>query len=1256
MAIDLSALDPREALTAIYIGYYDRAPDPEGLAFWEDVVGADGFNLVSITTLFASASETQALFPFFADPDSTTASAFITQLYQNLFNRDPDAEGLAFWTAQLEAAVAGEEGALTVGQIITSIIEGAQSVEEGGFPDETIILNKIEVGLDWTDSINAAGIEFDLEGDTGASARAIIDGVDETDASVVTARSTTDTFVAENTPGVPGSTFILEETRDGGGQGTEGNDTFEAFNGELQDGDRVDGGSGTDMLWYFNSEDGPAKAPITTSIEHVVVTNQVNDLNSSADNNVGGYSTNFGDVLAGAAPLDGTIEVDVELDAGLMNGVTRWEDYDSRADLVIEDARDQDDTDGTFTGDITVAMVSTDPGNVDFAVYFDQPVNVSQNFGTLELRVLDQEAAFGLPAPSASSTGYLTESSLIEFTFAFNGQEITVELADELGVTFGPDVSFQDLLDQIEGATQQALVDAGVTEDLGFAASLGAPVSVGVGNQFTLPMILTFDVEADTITASSDDIIVTGRDSGNNGDTPATDTFGSLSTARETTEELIRLNVELDDVGKGSTGGDALFGAMSTGRQTGDDGTSDSIGIQQFDIEVDRSSQLQTINSTNNALEVVNIAHGENDGASNTTTAADEIAGDLVVRGQASPIDQTGGTVGNPFGNSATDGPMPGAVPQHNSFGFSDVRVINAAGMTGVQADGSVGYVDITAELTEEIVEKYLDIQDGQANGEDDDVDFIYTLGAGNDEFLLQMSADALNSAGTGSREDFDLIVDGGAGNDVITTNIGGTDTTEFGFFAQAGAIKTIDEQGQDHYLLTSDNAEGWYTNAVSNVAAEFSVNGGAGADTIWTHGWGDFNIDAGTGADVVYTDNSGAVEAADRLASNIDRNLDEHDQIDYVVGGVWAFNAELVSAFPLGVTGATNDTIALATLAVPAAAVTGSVTYTISYAGASGVAGTEYVITATIPFSEMTVDATTGLVSHSEQALNQAIKNAINEDAILSNLLEAADGPGNSLIVATKTDGTHVATDLAIALGTVDVNNGAAFTAAPAFPVANTGYSAPEFVNLGSDSVAESDNTITVNGDGANDLYVLSTNDAAFAQPVVDGGLDALTDLNSASNEVLNINANFGIDTVLNFDAGAGDGVDMADDVLDFTAVTGVAANVMTTFDGTGTDVTAASADGSVDILALATVDGADGSTANGTVEAAEILALAGAGDAVASNHIYIVHDTTGDNGGEVWHVVDGTAATGDVSATEIGTINLVGTDWLAVNTDNIA
>jgi hypothetical protein len=1259
MALDLSTLTPEEAITAFYIGYYERAADPAGLAFWTDVLELTSLDLAAIASDFASQDETLDAHPFFSNPTEEAAGVFIAELYLNLFERaDVDAEGLQFWTDVLLASINGDEGALSIGEIIIQIISGAQDTAAGN--DRTTILNKIEVATSFTAAADAEGITAFAEGsDVRAQSMSIIENVTSEGSTVVAAKNAISDFFTNTgggDGGVPGEFFILEEGREVV-DGTDGNDTFEAFNDELQDGDRVNGGSGRDVLTYFNSVDGVAKSPITTGVEQFVITNQMNDLESVADNNVGGYSTSVDGFFFGS--VDETVEVDVEIDGGMMSGITRWENHDSRADVVIEDARDLDDTDGTFTGDITVAMVSTDPGNVDYAVYFDGPTNTAQNFGTIELRVLDQEAATGLPAPSASSTGYLTEASLIEFTFEYNGQSIRVELADEQGVTYGPNVTFQDLREQIEAATAEALEDAGIT-GVNAASSFGAPVSVGVGNQFTLPIILTFDVPADTITANPNNVIVLGRDSGNNN---ATDTFGALSTDRQTVEELIRLNVELDDVGKGSMGGDAMFGAMSTGRQTGDDGTSDSIGIQQFDIEVDRSSKLQTIASTNNALQVVNIANGENNGPNNTTTAADEQIGDLTVRGVANPGIEfsgdtlpagTGGTfdivndartlgaIGNTPSGITTDGPMPGAVPQHNIFGFTDVREINAATM--------VGAVDLTVGLTEEIVEKYLDIQDGQANGEADDVDFTYNLGTNNDEFFLNMSSDALNAAGTGSREDFDMSISGGAGADVITTNIG-------------EALKVIDEQGQDFYAMATENGGGsasWYTNAVSNVAAEFSVSGGAGADTIWTHGWGDFTIDGGADADVIYTDNSGAELASLRLATNIDRNLTEHDQIDYVVGGVWAFNGDNVTLGTngaLSMTGATNDEITLGQVAdvttnAPLTATSGQAVFTVSYLGASGTAGTAYTINITIPFSELTVNSTNGVVTTTEQALNQAIKAGINGDAILSNLLEAADGPGNSLLVASKTDGTHVAADLALgSTYTLSINTTTAVPQTGETFTTNAAYTTPGFINLGTASTAESDNLIKSGSDGANDLIVLSTSDTEVTTPaVVNGTLLAATDLNGASNEVIEFDNGFGRDTILNFDAagtGTPDGVNGAEDVLDFDLLFSDNSFLPTAV--VVGPITGATVNGEVTIAAE--------TTAIDTL--AEIQAIYAAADTAATTaraeELVIVFDTADDNAGAVYSVVNGTGV-GDVTVAFEGTINLIGTDWTTLGLDNFA
>ena len=171
MAIDLSTLSTREALTAIYIGYYDRAADPAGIQFWEQVVANTSLDLVAITSDFASQAETQAVHPFFADPATSSPATFITSLYQNLFNRDPDAAGLDFWSNALQDAIDGVDGAISVGQIITSIIEGAVDVE-GGTQDRTTILNKIEVGLDWTEAAEAAEIDYTTNAAAQASAKA----------------------------------------------------------------------------------------------------------------------------------------------------------------------------------------------------------------------------------------------------------------------------------------------------------------------------------------------------------------------------------------------------------------------------------------------------------------------------------------------------------------------------------------------------------------------------------------------------------------------------------------------------------------------------------------------------------------------------------------------------------------------------------------------------------------------------------------------------------------------------------------------------------------------------------------------------------------------------------------------------------------------------------------------------------------------------------------------------------------------------
>jgi VCBS repeat-containing protein len=132
----------KTSLTQLYIGYFGRAPEPEGLSFWEAAL-EDGFGLVPTAQLFATQPETLAQYPYIEAPEANDVAIFLGSVYQNLFGRTPDAAGLAFWTQQIEAG-------LPLGTAILDIIEGAAPA------DAATLSNKVDLACLWHD---LAGVE-----------------------------------------------------------------------------------------------------------------------------------------------------------------------------------------------------------------------------------------------------------------------------------------------------------------------------------------------------------------------------------------------------------------------------------------------------------------------------------------------------------------------------------------------------------------------------------------------------------------------------------------------------------------------------------------------------------------------------------------------------------------------------------------------------------------------------------------------------------------------------------------------------------------------------------------------------------------------------------------------------------------------------------------------------------------------------------------------------------------------------------------
>ncbi|WP_151704828.1 DUF4214 domain-containing protein [Nitrincola alkalilacustris] len=221
-----------------YIAYYGRPADPAGLAFWVDQLeGVEG-NLDEIIQAFANSAESQALFGTM-DPEDQ-----IDSLYQQLFNRAPDAAGKQFYV-DLLAENAGEPGFL--GKIALMILDGAQN------EDLTTINNKLAVAVRFTAALEAdvdANAAYDGDA-AAATARAMLANVDDATDTDAFDIATTIQQLKDDVPGVPGQTFVLTTGQDNI-QGTADDDTIlgivDGANNTFTLGDVINGGAGTDTL------------------------------------------------------------------------------------------------------------------------------------------------------------------------------------------------------------------------------------------------------------------------------------------------------------------------------------------------------------------------------------------------------------------------------------------------------------------------------------------------------------------------------------------------------------------------------------------------------------------------------------------------------------------------------------------------------------------------------------------------------------------------------------------------------------------------------------------------------------------------------------------------------------------------------------------------------------------------------------------------------------------------------------------------
>jgi hypothetical protein len=170
-----------DLITELYIGYYNRAPDPSGETYWVTQL-AGGMSLSAIAQSYSVQTESTALYPFLANPNTSSTAAidsFIAAIYQNLFGRAPDAAGQAYYVQQLQ------NGQNTVGGTIIAIESGAQG------NDLLVLANKLTVGDYFDTQIFNNNVQF-----SQSVALAALAAVTSSASSITTAEALVNTYVA----------------------------------------------------------------------------------------------------------------------------------------------------------------------------------------------------------------------------------------------------------------------------------------------------------------------------------------------------------------------------------------------------------------------------------------------------------------------------------------------------------------------------------------------------------------------------------------------------------------------------------------------------------------------------------------------------------------------------------------------------------------------------------------------------------------------------------------------------------------------------------------------------------------------------------------------------------------------------------------------------------------------------------------------------------------------------------------------------
>jgi len=762
--------DYTSQIESIYLAYYGRPADVTGLAYWNGALNTAGGDLASIINSFGTSAESTALY------SASSNVAKINAIYQALFNRNADAEGLIFYAGLLD------NGTKSQASIALDILNGAQN------DDLTLITKKLVVSADFTAAMQSdADAMVAYSGTTAAAtARAMLEAV-TADSGDVDVNTVLTTIISDSsdTATAAAQTFTLT-TDTLSYDGEAGVDTFNGGAGVI-DGMNIDGAAGSDILnlTVKNADDDGAGFTMS-NVETMNV--RVSGTGSVALDlsDVTGLDLVNARRLGGDLTLEGMTDLDATYEASniSVDGLTLTLDFDGSA--VSGTADTVKLAIDSVTASTTVFTFAIDDGIEGISLDVSGTGNVIEFTGTGTAAVTSLEITgtgdLSLDLGTGSASGIVSVDAS-----AYEGDlSLTVAATAAINIQGGSGDDSIDASSLTAASTSStSIIDGGAGDDtIVIAAGAfnleGLTIDGGSGDD-TLSVVATATIGTTTATVAAisgiETLLIDGSarvgavsiDLGAMGFETAVDTVEIVAGGSAITTVGID-NMTTENLLLSMTGTDAMTVTASLTTTTGTaDAISISIGAS------DTASSSVNVNLNLDEFESISLD------LSNTSTSVDTESVNV-------DVDSTGAT--------SVDIVIESGVTANVNLGGATALaalVLSGAGdvnLTSVADGAEIDASDLSGSLTASISGTAVSDKMTFIGGSGDD-----TITIGDGRFTVDMGAgdDTLTVASDlSSRDSFD----GGAGTDTIAVSI--TTATSLDLVATDFEIASITLTGAD--------------------------------------------------------------------------------------------------------------------------------------------------------------------------------------------------------------------------------------------------------------------------------------------------------------------------------------------------------------------------------------------------------------------------------------------------------------------------